>query len=101
MDSLASETGDYGPYVYASHPDNLYEASETVIGKVLKHKVSNVVSSAKSSLVIGYIASLTFPAIIPRLRSIAFGQTIVFIPTQDSDSEKALLVRSIQEQIKF
>jgi hypothetical protein len=58
------------PYIITSNPDALYNAGQSTLHDLLKTKIKKAAWANRDPLVVGHIASLTIPAILPRLISV-------------------------------
>jgi len=83
-------------YVVAGNPDALYSAGQTTLHRLLKTKVRKAAWDNRDPMVVGHIASLAMPAIIPRLRSFGISSTQLFIASYDLDKENSIY-KHIQE----
>jgi len=66
----------------AGHPDTLFPAGQKIMGSILKsEKVGKQVLKSNDQQIVGYIFSLTVPAIIPRYSSFGISSTLQFVPS--------------------
>jgi hypothetical protein len=74
-------------YIVADKPDTLYEAGKTILMDLLRTKVKKAAWENRDPLIVGHIASLTIPAVLPKLLSIGVSSTQLFIPSIDVSQE--------------
>lgn len=87
-------------YLVTQSPDNLYSAGQTILNKLLRTKVKKAAWDNRDPKVVGHIASLTIPALIPQLQSLGFSSIKLFIPSIDVDKENPIY-KHIQEMPKL
>ena len=83
-------------YIITNNPDTLYDAGQTVLHDLLKTKVKKAAWANRDPFVLGHIASLTIPAILPKSMSFGFSSNQLFIPSFDI-SEESKTYRHIKE----
>jgi hypothetical protein len=90
-------------YIITDNPDALYEAGQTILHNMLKTKFKKAAWANRDPLVVGHIASLTIPAILPRIISFGFSSNQLFIPSFDlsEDSETYEHIKEIPKKIKW
>ncbi len=83
-------------YIITNNPETLYDAGQTVLHDLLKTKVKKAAWANRDPFVLGHIASLTIPAILPKSMSFGFSSNQLFIPSFDI-SEESKTYRHIKE----
>jgi len=83
-------------YIVTGNPDMLCEAGKTVLDELLETKVKKAALNNRDPMIVGHIASLTIPAILPQTLSLGFSSIQLFIPSFDI-SEKSIVYRHIKE----
>jgi hypothetical protein len=103
LDRIVWDQMGYDSYILTGNPDNLYSAGQNTLHHLLKTKVKKAAWENRDPMVIGHIASLTIPAIIPNLRSLGMSSTQLFIPSFDLDQENPMYghIREIPQQINW
>ena len=96
LDRIVWEKIKTDSYIVTNNPDTLYDAGKTILHDLLKTKVGKAALTNRDPIVIGHIASLMIPAILPRLVSLGFSSTLLFIPSIDV-SEESTVYRHIRE----
>lgn len=96
LDRIVWDKMKKDPYIITNNPDTLYNAGQTILHDLLKTKVKKAAWANRDPLIVGHIASLTIPAILPRGISFGFSSNQLFIPSFDL-SEKSKIYRHIKE----
>ncbi|HTN43624.1 MAG TPA: hypothetical protein VMN77_07490 [Nitrospiria bacterium] len=79
LDWIVLEKIKTDSYIVTDNPDALYDAGKKILLDLLKTKVRNAALSSRDPMVIWHIASLTTPAILPRVLSFGFTSTLLFL----------------------
>lgn len=103
LDRIVWNKMRYDAYIITDNPDTLYEAGQTTLHNLLKTKIKKAAWSNRDSLVVGHIASLTIPAILPKKNSFGFSSNQLFIPSFDlsENSETYKHIKEIPKIIKW
>jgi len=90
-------------YILTNNPDSLYDAGQTVLHDLLKTKVKKAAWANRDPYVLGHIASLTIPAILPKRISFGFSSNQLFIPSLDiaEDSQAYKHIKELPQKIKW
>jgi hypothetical protein len=90
-------------YIVADKPDTLYEAGKTTLHYLLRTKVKKAAWENRDPLIVGHIASLTIPAILPNIMSLGVSSTQLFIPSVDVPEESTTYkhIREISQKITW
>ena len=90
-------------YIVAGKPDTLYEAGRKILHDLLRSKVKKAAWENRDPLIVGHIASLTIPAILPKLLSLGVSSTQFFIPSIDVPQESITYrhITELPEKIKW
>lgn len=103
LDRIVWDKINMDAYIISNNPDTLYTAGQTILCNLLQTKVRRAAWDNRDPLVVGHIASLTIPAIIPKLLSFGFASTQLFIPAFDVPEESIIYhhVKELPEKINW
>ncbi len=73
-------------YIIAKDPDILYSAGKEVLEELLKTRVKNAAMKTMHPKIVGHIASLTVPSLIPERSSFGVSSTRLFISFVEPDN---------------
>ena len=90
-------------YIVSGYPDTLYNAGQTILHDLLQTKIRKAAWDDRDPFVVGHIASLTVPAILPKLLSFGFSSTQLFIPSFDVLGESIVNqhIKELSEKMKW
>lgn len=103
LDRIVWDEMGMDSYIVTANPDTLYSAGQTTLHQLLKAKVRKAAWDNRDPMVVGHIASLAVPAIIPRLRSLGISSNQLFIASFDLDQESHTYrhIQEIPQQINW